>query len=254
MGFWDDLKKAAQEFGDTVAETMSDGAEAASEAAEESAETVGEGAREVADALGDQARRAAGAVAEIVGVLATEGAAVWAAVSAGAAAFSEHAGRAARETGAYQERLITEAEEVFARQVFGDTLPYGAIWLSNGLGFEQRAYTIPHPRYLGSYVVHIGPGAFDDPTSDENAALFIHELTHVWQGRWRRNVFDYMVDSVASQFRQGQDAYVYVPGRPWGDYNAEQQASIVQDWFSGGMDEKDPLFVYIAANIRTGTP
>lgn len=254
MGLWDDFKKAAQELGDAVAETLSDGAGDASEAAEETADTVGEGAREVADALGDQARRAAGAVAEIAGVLATEGAAAWAAVSAGVAAFAEHAGRAAREPGAYRERQITEAEEVFARRVFGDTLPYGAIWLSNGLGFQQRAYAIPHPRFLGAYLIHIGPAAFDAPTADESAALFIHELTHVWQGRWRWNTFDYMADSVANQFRRGQDAYVYVPGRPWGDYNAEQQARIVEDWFSNGMDEKDPLFVYIAVNIRTGTP
>ena len=49
----------------------------------------------------------------------------------------------ARPSAPYAERLLTDAEKDLARQVFEETLPYGAIYLSNGLGLGRRAYTIP---------------------------------------------------------------------------------------------------------------
>src|SRR5262249_38374792 len=64
----------------------------------------------------------------------------------------------------YQERLLTDNEKNLARTVFEKTLPYGAIYLSNGLGLGGRAYTIPHPLHVGSYVIHIGPSIFPDAT------------------------------------------------------------------------------------------
>jgi hypothetical protein len=47
-------------------------------------------------------------------------------------------------------------------------------------------------------------------------------------------------------------AYDYKPGAPWGDYNVEQQALLVQDWFRNGMGQDDERFHYIADHIRKG--
>jgi hypothetical protein len=165
----------------------------------------------------------------------------------------------------YAERFLTDAEKNLARKVFEETLPYGAIYLSNGLGLEHRPYTIPHPLHLGSYVIHIGRDAFADATNSAVIvlgqtvdAVFIHELTHVWQGTNRRHAFDYILDSVYNQIRFGSEAYNLnqndVGKKKWSEFNAEQQAMIVENWYSGGMSESDDAFTYINDNVRARTP
>ena len=159
------------------------------------------------------------------------------------------------ESVAYRERQVTAKEEDFVRPVFGDTsLPYGAIYLSNGRGKDGRAYTIPHPTEIGAYLIHIGPTAFADPTVPPVDALFVHELTHVWQGYNRWWPFDYVLDSLFAQARDGRHAYDVTLGREWGDYNAEQQAMIVARWYRNGQLETDPRFPYIRDHIRLGEP
>jgi hypothetical protein len=166
-----------------------------------------------------------------------------------------------RPTAPYDERLLTDAEKDLARKVFEETLPYGAIYLSNGLGFGHRAYTIPHPLHLGSYVIHIGDETFPDATNSSIIvlgktadAIFIHELTHVWQGTNRPHVFDYIFDSVYHQVTEGSHAYDLnrddLGKKSWGEFNAEQQAMIVENWYMAGMSESDDAFTYIKDNIR----
>ena len=168
-----------------------------------------------------------------------------------------------RSSAPYAERLLTDAEKDLARKVFKDALPYGAIYLSNGLGLGQRAYTIPHPLHLGSYLIHIGDATFPDATDSSIIvlgqtadAVFIHELTHVWQGVNRRHAFDYILDSVYNQVRFGSHAYDLnrddVGKKGWGEFNAEQQAMIVENWYVAGMSESDDAFTYIKDNIRAG--
>ena len=170
-----------------------------------------------------------------------------------------------RPSSPYAERLLTDAEKDLARQVFEEALPYEAIYLSNGLGLGQRAYTIPHPLHLGSYLIHIGDATFPDATDSSIIvlgqtadAVFIHELTHVWQGANRRHAFDYVLDSVYNQLRFGSHAYDLnrddVGNRGWGEFNAEQQAMIVENWYVAGMSENDDAFTYIKDNIRARKP
>jgi hypothetical protein len=166
-----------------------------------------------------------------------------------------------RQNAPYAERLLTDAEKDLARRVFEESLPYEAIYLSNGLGLQRRAYTIPHPLHLGSYVIHIGDDTFPDATNSSVRifgqtadSVFIHELTHVWQGVYRRTAFDYILDSVYNQVRFGSQAYDLKPDevgkKSWGEFNAEQQAMIVQNWYIAGMSESDDAFAYIKDNIR----
>jgi len=166
-----------------------------------------------------------------------------------------------RSSASYAERLLTDAEKNLARQVFEETVPYGAVYLSNGLGLKRRAYTIPHPLHLGSYVIHIGEETFPDATNSSIVvlgqradAVFIHELTHVWQGANRRHALDYIFDSVYHQIREGSHAYdlnqAEVGKKSWGEFNAEQQAMIVENWYAAGMSESNDAFTYIKNNIR----
>src|SRR5262245_11842858 len=108
---------------------------------------------------------------------------------------------AVSDAAGYRERLITNEEADQARKVFQETLPYRAIWISNGLGFDQRAYTIPHPRYAGSYLIHFGPEGFRSAVqrTPPTEFTFIHELAHVWQGHNSRFPLWFIFDSVWHQ-------------------------------------------------------
>jgi hypothetical protein len=243
MGLLDKVKALANQ-GEQAVEKIVD-------AAAESTKTVVDKAENVVDEVVEEGRKGAGFVGEELhkarGI-----------ASGGIDGF-------AHASPTYAERFLTDAEKDLARTVFEETLPYGAIYLSNGLGLQSRAYTIPHPLHLGSYVVHIGPDAFPDATNSavillgQTAdAVFIHELTHVWQGVSRRHAFDYILDSVYNQIRFGNDAYdlnqADVGKKKWSEFNAEQQAMIVENWYAGGMVESDDAFSYIKNNIRARTP
>jgi hypothetical protein len=204
------------------------------------ASTIAAGERKAGDAVADELRKARGII-------------------------SGNIDGFARASATYAERLLTDAEKDLARRVFEETLPYGAIYLSNGRGLGKRAYTIPHPLHLGSYVIHIGPDIFTDATDSSKDmfnqagdAVFIHELTHVWQGANRRHALDYVFDSVYHQVREGSHAYDLdrndVGKKSWGEFNAEQQAMIVENWYAGGMLESDEAFTYIKDNIRARNP
>jgi hypothetical protein len=110
-----------------------------------------------------------------------------------------------------------------------------------------------------SYTIYFGPDVFRDGAHQpEVRDTFIHELTHVWQGHHSSFAWAYMIESMVAQghaiITQGNRnrAYDYTPGEPWENYNVEQQALIVQDWYRNGMSTDDPLFTYIANHIRAG--
>lgn len=243
MGILDKLKAAVDKGEQTVEKILDVAAEATNTVVDKAANVVDEAVQEGrkgAGFVGDELNKARGIA------------------SGGIGGFT-------KPTPPYAERFLSDAEKDLARRVFEETLPYGAIYLSNGLGLERRAYTIPHPLHFGSYVIHIGPTAFSDATDSSLSmlgqtvdAVFIHELTHVWQGVNRRHAFDYILDSVYNQIRFGSEAYDLnqddVGKKKWKEFNAEQQAMIVENWYVGGMAESDPAFTYIRDNIRARTP
>lgn len=152
-------------------------------------------------------------------------------------------------------RKLSSAETNLARQVFGESLPWGRIVITDGLGplpWQDNAYT---DTAFGIFSLNLGPEVYPNAIDstryyDGNTsydALFIHELTHVWQydkGYWvvLRSVWAYT----------GGSGLSYTPGDPWNDYNVEQQAQIVSDWYKRGMSETDERFVYIDKIIRPG--
>lgn len=162
------------------------------------------------------------------------------------------ASNAASAISSYSERLIKQREADQARKVFRETIPYGRVFVSNGLGFQQRAYTIPHPLMPGFYIIHIGQDGYTNAVSSNSEKTFIHELTHVWQGHNNIFPFGYVFNSIWHQATQGNGAYNYTPGSAWSSYNVEQQAQIVMHWWQQGGSESnnDPRWRYIRDNIR----
>lgn len=231
-------------------------------AAEEAAKTVVSEAKDAANEVVSESRKGAAAIAagerKTAGAVADE-------LKRARGIIAGNADGFIRASATYAERLLTDAEKKLARRVFEETLPYAKIYLSNGRGLGKRAYTIPHPLHLGSYVIHIGPDIFRDATDPANVmfnqtgdSVFIHELTHVWQGVNRSTAFDYIVDSLYNQVHSGSHAYdldaAEVGTKSWDKFNAEQQAMIVQNWYVGGFLESDAAFTYIKDNIRARNP
>jgi hypothetical protein len=164
-------------------------------------------------------------------------------------------------------RLLNQSETDLARQVFEDQLPYNKIhlasyYLPNNDGVPVTLASVSSlvpVRSLRSYTIYFGPIVFKDGADVPGTRnTLIHELTHVWQGHHSLFAWEYMVDSLLAQghaiLTEGDRnrAYDYKPGKPWDDYNVEQQANIVEDWFRNGMRADDELFVYITDHIRAG--
>ena len=105
--------------------------------------------------------------------------------------------------------------------------------------------------------------------TDRLQDLLVHEMTHVWQGKNSVFALSATLGSLAAQCT-GMAASGTVAGRgaayavtltsplaAWGSFNPEQQAWIVEKWFSkqtGGKkeDEKAPEFDYIKKYVRQG--
>ena len=164
-------------------------------------------------------------------------------------------------------RQLKNSEIEFARQVFEDQLPYGKVHLASYYlpGNQGVAVTLASVSSiipvssLRHYTIYFGPEVFREGADRPGVRdTFIHELTHVWQGYHSSLGWEYMVNSLIAQghaiIAQGDRnrAYDYKPGGAWDDYNVEQQALIVQDWYLNGMREDDERFTYIARHIRAG--
>ena len=166
-----------------------------------------------------------------------------------------------------ERRKLSDDERSIAWPVFKDSLPYDHIMIADNLGAGDAQFTHREP---GKYVLHMGRIAFDEDYDDYHKEVLIHELTHVWQGHHGLVSWDFMVQSLTCQakaigkalFTRGTPlkdsrnaAYVYTPGKLFQDYNVEQQAIIVEDWYKyqrAGRSEAEYLWIYIRANIQPG--
>jgi hypothetical protein len=159
--------------------------------------------------------------------------------------------------------------------VFQRSLPYDRIHITDFIGAQNRAFTVPAPsvgQVVGGaiatslfgplatpfittqraafYLINFGPSGFSNAASPANLPTFIHELTHVWQSYHQEFPTAYIFNSLWHQAVSGTHAYDYTPGREWDSYNVEQQAHLVQDWFRTGMRSTSGLFTYIRNKIR----
>jgi hypothetical protein len=109
-------------------------------------------------------------------------------------------------------------------------------------------------------VLHVGAYFQNMTTSNYRRRLLIHELTHVWQGQ-HGVPLGYVLNSAFHQTLTGitnggdvAPAYSYSTGLKWSQYNCEQQASIVEDWFASGSQSSNARYIYITSNVRPGNP
>ena len=140
-----------------------------------------------------------------------------------------------------------------ARSVFFDALDLDRIVVTSFVGLNRRAFTLPG---LGQAIYCNVGGSFDEIPQP----LLIHELAHALQiSRGSRTRFLQRGIVEQTQFLFGRQVYNYDgPARDWLSWNQEQQASIVEHWFSGvgkqaeygPMSEISPYYHYIRENVR----
>src|SRR5262245_8045708 len=156
-----------------------------------------------------------------------------------------------------------KANEIdFARKVFGDSLPYDRIVLTNMQRPDDRKFTWPG---VGNKIlVNLGPG-YDNPTEypnppdyPEKGQTFIHELTHAWQianlGLPR------VICNLSEDYDYADDPTW--PTRAFSGFNNEEQASIVDQWYGRHLNDvgwpnsaealADPAVHFIRDNIWPG--
>ncbi|MGE5716528.1 MAG: carboxypeptidase-like regulatory domain-containing protein [Acidobacteriota bacterium] len=81
--------------------------------------------------------------------------------------------------------------------------------------------------------------------------LLMHELTHAWQSQHGKSMFLSGLGCQILDTVEG-DAYSFGAGEAWGDYNIEQQASIVATWYGYGCRDFGKLWPYIRDYVRKG--
>ncbi len=140
--------------------------------------------------------------------------------------------------------LLTPPQRATANSVFGASLDFEGVYLSDFTGAKNRSFTIAFrlPSVI-VLVLHlpavyiINCGTFNPSTHD-----LIHELTHVWQSQHHQDPSQYIQNSLASQAQakalnlsMGSSAdlfpfspYAYIPGKAFSAYSAEQIAKQVE--------------------------
>ncbi|MFT5779665.1 MAG: hypothetical protein ACI837_002624 [Crocinitomicaceae bacterium] len=156
--------------------------------------------------------------------------------------------------GSKRERALKSGEKELLAQVFVKTLPFDEIIITDKLGIDDRPYTLPEV-FSKKYNVNIGDDYYDQDMSETSGGrrLLIHECVHVWQGVHGFVEWGYVLNSIKCQalshFSE-DSAYDYEVGKEWDDYNAEQQAEIVEDWAAEGMKITSNKWKYIRDHLR----
>jgi hypothetical protein len=123
-------------------------------------------------------------------------------------------------------RLLTPGERVLAASIFGTAIDLDAVRLHRAKWFPFQARNVAMAPDGGMWFHPQGNLWREDfaVASERMRALFIHEMTHVWQHQrglclpLRRHPFC-------------RYDYEIAPGRPLADYGIEQQATIVEHVF-----------------------
>lgn len=182
-------------------------------------------------------------------------------------------------------RTLTGHERSILQPIFLGTLPYDRILITSIAGKDGRAFTVPGSMVLSisalipvfgpvlaiagliehlqdKYLINVGkaaysnlvPSPYDSAQGETAGSLLVHESTHVWQGHNNAFSWWYVFNSLYNQVKCGSHAYDVDRSdlKQWTDYGVEQQASVVEFWYSAGSTQTDRFYPYIRDNIRPG--
>ncbi len=128
-------------------------------------------------------------------------------------------------------RPLTAGERALLRPLFRDGIDYDQVRVIDAPFPFQPAGTYMTPR---GHIYAPGPLFREDfSLSSVDRALFVHEITHVWQFANGLDLVAHAVAAFAKYRGDYEKAYPYrlEPGRDLADYGMEQQASILEDYY-----------------------
>lgn len=138
-------------------------------------------------------------------------------------------------------RFLSAAEQAEARSVYGSSLEFSRIIITDGLGCGRRPFTVAFP--VGSdWWVALNQGSVASFATRPRADTLIHELAHAWQSQhhgsdptafMRNSMINQAAAAALSAIGQEASAYAYIPGKPFAEYGAEQIAEQVEDSYNG---------------------
>ncbi len=160
-------------------------------------------------------------------------------------------------------RPLTEAEETFANDLFGDSLDTSKVRVTQGIGIapllrtapksvqlvegtDKACLRTPQPRgaqppqaFALANRVHFETGLYSSDMVMKwpeglrvpQALVFAHELTHVWQWQNRKRT-GYTPLKALNEHVASRDPYLFDPDNTttFLDYGYEQQGSIVEEY------------------------
>lgn len=138
-----------------------------------------------------------------------------------------------REEKTTRFRPLTAGEVALARQVFGNSICYDKVGITDGkfMPFQPKGTAMAPDGNLYMYGCYHADYSAMPPLTQSH---FIHEMAHVWQKQ------NGVLDPIASALKLNltyrfnyNAAYFYTldAARDLTSYNMEQQATIVQDYF-----------------------
>lgn len=133
-----------------------------------------------------------------------------------------------------KSRKLTDGEIDLAKSVFGDAVDYAAVRIVNGkFAFFQSKHTsmAPDGNIYMAASLRADDYSREDPVTQ---SVFIHEMAHVWQ--YQNKILHPLKTGAKLMLRHAfryRSAYPYRldAKKDLTDYNMEQQASIIQDYF-----------------------
>ncbi len=130
-------------------------------------------------------------------------------------------------------RSLTAGEITLARRVFGDAIAYDKVTISDGrfIPLQPKGTGMAPNGHIYMYGCYHTDYAVTGPMTQSH---FIHEMVHVWQlqNRILDPIADFFKLSLKYRFDYAASyRYTLKADCDLLDYNMEQQATIVQDYF-----------------------
>ena len=129
-------------------------------------------------------------------------------------------------------RKLTEGEKKIVRFVFGETLPYWSQLITTNDANRGGANNSITYKDIPHYSNQIWCVDFSANSAD--TWTFVHELGHVWQYKYATHPIDGWMENVMRHPVHYELNYPYdlMKSDDFYDYNIEQQASIVADYWA----------------------
>ena len=132
-------------------------------------------------------------------------------------------------------RPLTAGEKELLFPIFDNTIDYDNQSVGQNFGNTGGEYNSFTPGYVPNMSTHIW--SWDYSTAvDANAAVFVHEMVHVWQaGHGSHNILRGLYlwmryDHITGDYDHAYD-YNLDSSNSLADFNMEQQAQIIEDYY-----------------------